>query len=46
MPFFMSRNITPDASDLFLAVSQECVSRTKTVLQVFTWKTRLEGVNE
>ena len=33
MPFFISRNITPDTSDLFLAVSQECVSRTKAVLQ-------------
>ena len=31
--FFRSRNITPDASDLFIVVSQECVSRTKAVLQ-------------
>ena len=42
----MSRNIMPDTSDLFIAVSQECVSRTKAILQVFTSKTRLEGVNE
>ena len=31
--FFGSRNIMPDASDLFIAVSQECVSRTEAVLQ-------------